>query len=89
MPDLDMPIVSAAAGPDLASAMRDLVRYRQEHLTGDEKGEARSSWSTCSKRSATPACGILSRAAGWAASIARQRPRWSRGSLPPSRLASP
>lgn len=29
----------AAAGPDLASAMRDLVRYRREHLTGDEKGE--------------------------------------------------
>jgi hypothetical protein len=27
------------ATPDLASAMRDLVRYRQEHLTGDEKGE--------------------------------------------------
>jgi hypothetical protein len=29
----------AAAGPDLASATRDFVRYRQEHLTGDEKGE--------------------------------------------------
>jgi hypothetical protein len=25
--------------PDLASAMRSFVRYRQEHLTGDEKGE--------------------------------------------------
>jgi type II restriction/modification system DNA methylase subunit YeeA len=35
-----MPSASnAAAGPDLANAMRDLVRYRQEHLTGDEKGE--------------------------------------------------
>ena len=30
---------TAAAGPDLAVATRDLVRYRQEHLTGDEKGE--------------------------------------------------
>jgi hypothetical protein len=29
----------AAANPDLASAMRDFVSYRQEHLTGDEKGE--------------------------------------------------
>ena len=28
------------ATPDLTSAIRDLVRYRQEHLTGDEKGEA-------------------------------------------------
>ena len=26
--------------PDLTAAMRDLVRYRHEHLTGDEKGEA-------------------------------------------------
>jgi hypothetical protein len=35
-----MPSASAAAGgPELTSAMRDLVRYRQEHLTGDEKGE--------------------------------------------------
>jgi hypothetical protein len=34
-----MPSASAAAGLDLASAMRDLVRYRREHLTGDEKGE--------------------------------------------------
>jgi hypothetical protein len=25
--------------PDLSSAMGDLVRYRREHLTGDEKGE--------------------------------------------------
>lgn len=28
-----------AASPDLAGEMRDFVRYRQEHLTGDEKGE--------------------------------------------------
>jgi methylase of polypeptide subunit release factors len=29
----------AAVSPDLSSAMRDFVRYRREHLTGDEKGE--------------------------------------------------
>jgi hypothetical protein len=28
-----------AATPDLASTLCDLVRYRQEQLTGDEKGE--------------------------------------------------
>ncbi len=34
-----MPSARAVAGLDLASAMRDFARYRQEHLTGDEKGE--------------------------------------------------
>jgi SAM-dependent methyltransferase len=29
----------AAASPDLTSALREFVRYRREHLTGDEKGE--------------------------------------------------
>jgi hypothetical protein len=38
---VDMPSAGApnTTIPDLGSAMRDLVRYRQEHLTGDEKGE--------------------------------------------------
>jgi hypothetical protein len=38
-----MPSVGAsrnASTRDLDSPMRDLVRYRREHLTGDEKGEA-------------------------------------------------
>jgi hypothetical protein len=36
---MSSPAVTRPGTPDLTTAMRDLVRYRQEHLTGDEKGE--------------------------------------------------
>jgi SAM-dependent methyltransferase len=38
MPSVGVP--HTAPGQDLDSSMRNFVRYRQQHLTGDEKGEA-------------------------------------------------